>query len=125
MNRNIVTITLLCNIMMLSTTVYAERLKSTGKITMLRVHDVGTKFGPARDQIDTEVVIQLSTLEGKAFGFKLRKDTNQIAHQGMLDLLRDAFNYNHNATIVYDICPGSDVKPPCKNGNIVRAWLTK
>ncbi len=107
--------------LLLSTPVYAERLKATGKISMLRVHDVGTKYGPPNDQIDGEVVVKMDNLSGKAFGFKLRNDDNRYAHQGMLDLLRDAFNYNHTTTIVYDICSGS----PCNNGTIVRIWLTK
>lgn len=103
----------------------AARLRSTGKVSLLRVHNVGTGFGPAGDRIDVEVVIQLNTVSGKSFGFTLRNDANRVAHQGMLDLLRDAFNFNHNVTIVYDIREGNDVRPPDKNGTILRLWLTK
>jgi hypothetical protein len=93
--------------------------QSTGKLTLLRVHDVGTKFGPPTDQIDVEVVIRLSTTGDNSFGFKLRNDTNRPAHQGMLDLLRDAFNHNWTVTVDYNINSGK------KNGEIIRAWVTK
>jgi hypothetical protein len=73
---------------LLTAQVHAERLQASGRITMLRVHDVGTKFGPPTDQIDVEVVITLNTESGKAFGFQLRNDANRPARQGMLDLLR-------------------------------------
>jgi len=96
-----------------------DRRQVTGKVTMLRVHDVGTKYGPASDQIDAEVVIQLSTQAGKAFGFQLRNDNNTHAREGMLSLLRDAFNYDKNVTIEFDISPGKN------NGVIVRVWMTK
>ena len=93
--------------------------QATGRVTMLRVHDVGTKYGPASDQIDVEVVIKLSTQTGKAFGFKLRDDNNAPARQGMLSLLRDAFANNYNTTIDYEIDPGKN------NGVIIRVWLTR
>lgn len=97
----------------------AERLQSTGKITFLRVHDVGTGFGPPSDHINVEVVIQLDSQPGQSFGFRLRTDANRAARQGMLDLLRDAFTSNWNVTIDYDI------DPPKKNGVIMRVALRK
>lgn len=94
-------------------------LQSKGKLTFLRVHDVGTKFGPPTDQIDVEVVIQLSTTGTKSYGFKLRDDTNRLAHAGMLDLLRDAFNHGWNVTIDHETPTGK------QNGVIIRVALTK
>ena len=94
-------------------------LQSSGKITFLRVHDVGSGFGPPTDFIDVEAVIQLNTKPGESYGFKLRNDANRAAHQGMLDLLRDAFNNNHTVVIDYDI------QPPRKNGVIIRVALVK
>lgn len=88
-------------------------------MTLLRVHDVGTKYGPPADQIDVEVVIWLDSQPGKAFGFQLRNDSNRPVRQGMLDLLRDAFNNNWTVTIHYEINPGLN------NGVIRRVWLTK
>jgi hypothetical protein len=94
-------------------------LQSSGKLTFLRVHDVGTGWGPPDDQLDVEAVIQLDTERGKAFGFQLRNDQHRSARQGMLDLLRDAFNHGWRVTIDYDIATGK------RNGRIFRVWLTK
>ena len=95
------------------------RLAATGKLTFLRAHDVGTKFGPASDQIDVEVVMKVSSEPDKAMGFQLRNDGNRAARQGMLDLLRDAFNHNWTVTIDYDIDPGKT------NGVAMRVALRK
>jgi hypothetical protein len=97
----------------------ADLRESTGKITFLRVHDVGTGFGPPSDFIDVEVVIQLDSRPGESFGFQLRADANRAARQGMLDLLRDAFENNLNVTIDYNI------EPPKKNGVIIRVALRR
>ncbi|MDJ0800167.1 MAG: hypothetical protein QNJ51_25735 [Calothrix sp. MO_167.B12] len=63
--------------------------------------------------------IRLNTQPRKAFGFKLRQDSNALVHQGMLDVLRDAFFRNTNVTIDYDIESGK------KNGRIIRVWVSK
>lgn len=94
-------------------------LQSTGQLTLLRVHQLGSGYGPPDDFIDVEVVTWLDTQPGKAFGFELRDDENRPARQGMLDLLRDAFNRDWTVTIDYWIEPGKN------NGTIVRVWLTK
>lgn len=97
----------------------SQRLQTSGKISFLRVHDVGTKYGPPSDQLDVEVIIKFSNNPQKSYGFKLRDDNDKLTHQGMLDLLRDAFNYSHTVTIDYDIEQGKN------NGTIMRVWLTK
>jgi len=94
-------------------------LQSTGKLTFLRVHDVGTKFGPATDQIDVEAVMKLSTVPDRAMGFQLRNDGQRAARQGMLDLLRDAFANNLTVSVDYDLVTGR------KNGVAIRVALTK
>jgi hypothetical protein len=94
-------------------------LQSSGKLTFLRVHDVGTKFGPPTDQIDVEVVAQLNTTGKKSYGFKLRDDGNRLAHSGMLDLLRDAFNHNWTVAIDHETPTGKE------NGVIIRVALIK
>jgi hypothetical protein len=86
---------------------------ATGRITFLRVHDVGTGWGPPSDFLDVEVVIVLDTLAGDAFGFQLRVDSEEDARRGMLDLLRDAFGRNNSVTIDY-------VKTGLRNGRILR-----
>jgi len=94
-------------------------LEDSGKLSLLRVHDVGTGYGPETDFIDVEAVIWLDTKPGMAFGFQLRNDDHRPARQGMLDVLRDAFNNNWIVTIDYEIEPGKN------NGVILRVWLTK
>jgi len=94
-------------------------LESSGRLTFLRVHDVGTGFGPPSDFIDVEVVIKLDTKPSNAFGFQLRNDNNRPARAGMLDLLRDAFNHNWVVVIDYNLDAGKT------NGVIIRTALTK
>jgi hypothetical protein len=94
-------------------------LQSNGKLTFLRVHDVGTKFGPPTDQIDAEVIMKLDTEPNRAMGFQLRNDGNRPARQGMLDLLRDAFNHNWTVAVDYNLNTGK------KNGIAIRVALTK
>ena len=96
-----------------------DLLQSSGKLALLRVHDVGTGYGPPGDQLDVEVIIKLDSQPGKSFGFQLRNDNNRPARQGMLDILRDAFNHNWTVTINYHIDAGKN------NGVIIRTWLTK
>ncbi len=96
-----------------------DLLQASGKLTLLRVHDRGTGYGPSGDQIDVEVIFTLSTEPGKAFGFRLRNDANGPIRQGMLDLLRDAFNHNWTVGTDYDIGRGKN------NGVAFRVWLTK
>ena len=76
-------------------------LAAEGKVTFLRVHDVGTGWGPPTDFLDVEVVIKIDSEEDRAFGFQLRDDTNENTHRGMVDLLRDAFNRDGRVRIDY------------------------
>jgi hypothetical protein len=78
-----------------------ELLATSGRLTMLRVHDPGGGFGPASDRIDGEVVITLDTEPGRAFGFQLRSDANLPVRQRMLALLRDAFANDRKVAIDY------------------------
>jgi hypothetical protein len=97
----------------------ADLWESSGRVSLLRVHDVGTGYGPANDQIDVEVIVWLDSKPGMAFGFQLRDDSNRPARQGMLDLLREALSNNYIVTIDYNITPGKN------NGVITRVWITK
>ena len=90
-----------------------------GTPTSLRVHDVGTRYGPAGDSIDVEVVVRLDSEPGKAFGFQLRPDTQEASDRAMLDALRDAFDTGSTAVISYETSPGKS------NGVIRRVWLTR
>ena len=84
-----------------------------GRITLLRVHDVGTKFGPATDSIDAEVIIGLDNEPEKAFGFQLRTDDDEQTRRGMLDTLRDAFNRSDRVRLEY-------TRTGCRTGTILR-----
>ena len=92
---------------------------ATGKITLLRVHELGTGYGPATDSIDGEVVFQVDTLPNISIGFALRNDAGQAVHEGMLDLLRDAFTFGWTVHAEYEIATGH------RNGTILRLWLTR
>ena len=93
---------------------------TSGKIVMLRVNEVGDRFGPAADFIEAEVVVQLdSHRPGAASGFKLRTDANQPVREGMLDLLRDAFNHGWRVHFDHEVPTGK------AKGTIVRVWVTK
>ncbi len=94
-------------------------LQTSGQLSLLRVHERGSKYGPPSDQIDVEVVVQFQGLPSRAYGFQLRDDARGPAREGMLGLLRDGFNHNWRVTIDYDIVPGRN------NGIVVRVWLTK
>ena len=90
-----------------------------GQLSLLRVHDVGTGYGPANDEIDVEVVVQFADRPDDAYGFQLRADTNEAARRGMLDLFPDGFNHNWIVWIDYDAAAGQH------NGVAMRVWLTK
>jgi hypothetical protein len=77
-------------------------LQAAGHITLLRVHEQGTKYGPPDDQIDAEVVIQLDSMPEYAFGFTLRTGSAEASHKGMLDRLRDAFRKSRPVVIDYE-----------------------
>jgi hypothetical protein len=93
-------------------------INTSGKLSLLRVHDLGTEYGPPSDQIDVEVVVQFEGRPADAFGFQLRDDQFGPARRGMLDLLRDGFTNGHTVHIDFDEAVGKH------NGVIIRVWLT-
>lgn len=97
------------------------RENTSGKMSLLRVHDRGTKFGHPSDAIDAEVVIQFLGRPDEAFGFQLRNDANGPAREGMLGLLRDAFGKGSVVNIDYD----RDTAAGKRLGMIMRVWLTR
>lgn len=117
--RSIITVLTATGIIAFSIPSHADLIQRIGKVTFLRVHDVGTGWGPPSDFIDVEVVIRLTTAPSQAYGFQLRDDGNRVARQAMLDLLRDAFVNDFTVRIDYDIDPGDN------NGVIIRIALEK
>jgi hypothetical protein len=94
---------------------------ASGKLSFLRVHRLGSGFGPASDFIDVEVVIGIEGAAG-AFGFTLRDDDSRFAHQGMLDLLRDAHRSTSAVEVEYTVSP---VEFGAVNGKILRVTRRK
>lgn len=90
-----------------------ELLGARGRLTLLRVHEVGGGFGPSTDRIDGEVVIALDTEPGRAFGFQLRNDANLPARRRMLALLRDAFANDRPLAVDY-------LRTGQHNGTVIR-----
>jgi hypothetical protein len=84
-----------------------------GQITLLRVHDVGTGYGPPNDFTDAEVIAWLDTQPEKAFALRLRTDSHRPAAEGMFSLLRDAFRAGRPVRIEF-------VRTGCRIGDIVR-----
>jgi photosystem II stability/assembly factor-like uncharacterized protein len=89
---------------------------AVGRLTLLRVHDVGTKFGPSSDQLDVEVVVRLDSQPGRSFGFQLRGDADRSANQGMLSLLREAFDLDERVRIEF-------TRTGCSTGVIFRVII--
>lgn len=95
-------------------TLHPSVLAAEGRITLLRVHDLGTRYGPPTDEIDVEAVIKLDSKPDMAFGFQLRNDASEGVHRDMLNLLRDAFNHDRRVRIDYILNPGK------RNGRLIR-----
>ncbi|VAW70410.1 hypothetical protein MNBD_GAMMA10-2204 [hydrothermal vent metagenome] len=77
-------------------------LTAEGRLSLLRVHEIGSGFGPSTDKLDTEVIAQLEPRPGESFGFQLRKGDNEKTHRKMLDVLRSAFNNDHTVRLEYE-----------------------
>jgi len=89
---------------------------TVGKLTLLRAHDVGTAFGPPDDRLDAEVVVRLDSEPGRSFGFQMRNDADREANEGMLQLLRDAFDGGKRVRIEF-------IRTGCSVGRIFRVVL--
>jgi photosystem II stability/assembly factor-like uncharacterized protein len=85
----------------------------TGKISLLRVHALGSKYGVPPDQLDVEVIVRLDSSPEIGLGFQLRDNDHEATARGMLNILRDAFNHNHRVHIEY-------VKQGFRLGQIIR-----
>ena len=96
----------------------AEFLYIEGKVNALMVQNIGGQYGPPSDQIDVEVIVGMDSREG-ANGFQLRNDENRLVRQGMLDVLRGAFQHGWKVQIITDIPDGK------KNGIIRRVSILK
>jgi hypothetical protein len=66
-------------------------LETVGHVTFLRAHEVGSGYGKPPNFLDCEVIALLAEQPGRAFGFKLRADSERPTRTEMLDELRAAF----------------------------------
>jgi len=92
---------------------------ASGTLSLLRIHDVGTGFGPAGDFLDAEVIIRFNGDPTKAYGFQLRDDANRPVREGMLELLRDAYDKNWTVTVNYYAETGRN------NSVLFRVWVSR
>ncbi len=72
-----------------------------GRITWLRVHDLGSGYGPKSDFLDAECVFGLDTQPRRAFGFALKPGGGLAAHEGMLALAQNALTHDLDVSIDY------------------------
>jgi hypothetical protein len=93
-------------------------LGAAGRITFLRVNDVGTGFGHPTDFLDAEAIVQLDSRPGKGFGLQLRAGSEADDHAGMLNLLRSAFRRNKTVQLDY-------IRTGIRNGRIIRAAIVE
>jgi PhoD-like phosphatase len=91
-------------------------LRASGRVALLRVHDVGTGYGPPADRIDGEIIVELDTHPDQAFGCTLREDEDEEAHRKMLATLRAALRRGDNVTLDYR-------RTGRRNGQLLRVIL--
>ncbi|AFL82114.1 hypothetical protein Aeqsu_2661 [Aequorivita sublithincola DSM 14238] len=85
-----------------NSTLFAQQVEATiGKVILLRLSDVGDKYGPSGDKIDAEVIMKIDSKPDNAFGFQLRKDSNELTHTAMFEMLQYAYANNVNVRIEY------------------------
>jgi hypothetical protein len=120
--RNTLSIVALLAAVMIATpqaNAQTERRTFQGPLNFLRVHDVGSGFGAPGDVLNAEVIFSVATEPNRFFGFQLRNDQNALAHQAMLEVLRDAF-FN-DVPVAFD----ADVAPGKTNSRVIRVWLSR
>jgi hypothetical protein len=89
-----------------------------GRVTYLRAHKRGTKYGGANDVIDVEAIIRIEGHDGKSFGFTLRDDGYGPANRAMFDLLLGAYERGESVYIDYIDSGG-------QNHELIRVWLAR
>ncbi len=96
----------------------APLINTAGKIKLLRVHDLGTGFGPPTEFMDSEVIVRLQSDMNRTLGFQLRPGPFLSERKKMFSILRDAYCEEKVVTIDY-------VQTGNKTGIILRVWIKK
>jgi hypothetical protein len=97
----------------------------SGRISLLRVHEAGSKYGPPNDELDADVIVQLNTHPDRAFGFQLRNDSNGLVHQGMLQMLMEAYRHNWEISLAFWEYSKLGYSNKKKNCPLFRVWLRR
>jgi hypothetical protein len=114
-------VVLLAAVMIATPQADAQTVRTTfeGPLNFLRVGEVGDSFGPPSDELNAEVIFSVATHPTRFFGFQLRNDRNALAHQAMLEVLRDAFLNDLRVTFDADVTAGR------VNSPVIRVWLSR
>ncbi|MBV9174342.1 MAG: hypothetical protein JOZ81_30140 [Chloroflexi bacterium] len=92
-------------------------VNTSGRLTFLRAHEVGTGFGRPPNVLDAEVVFLLDSSPSLAFGFQLRADAETPTRRAMLNTLRTAFVQNRPVSIDF-------VRTAPRIGSVIRVART-
>jgi hypothetical protein len=80
---------------------FGSILRAAGRVTFLRVHEVGSGFGRGANFLDVELVVRLDSDPEFAFGLQLRPGPQEYAARGALDHLRRSMRRNSAVEIDY------------------------
>lgn len=75
--------------------------RAVGRIVQLRVHSLGTGYGPEHDPLDAEIVVMLDSTPSRAYGYPLRAGSRESVGRGVLDQLRRAYNAQQTVRVEY------------------------
>ena len=82
----------------------------TGRITMLRSHELGSGFGPPQAFLDTETIVQLDATPDVSYGMPLRHGEALPSHRSLLTLLRQAFTNDRTVRIEHARVGAADLR---------------
>ncbi len=77
--------------------------RASGRVSMLRVHEVGSGYGPDTDPTPGEVIVQLDTEPARTFGLPLRNDREEAVGVAQLELLRSSLEKGFPIHIEYEV----------------------
>lgn len=78
------------------------RHNADGNVTMLRVSELGSRFGPPDSGLEAEVLFRLDANPDTTYGFKLRAGDAGGAQYGMYLLLKEAHVHGRRVFVGYE-----------------------